>query len=257
MYLERGMSASFTDQSHTRWTIRTTMAGKLQLVNRDGQPDRDHHWESPNVYLPSDEIELNSDNTGKIVLHGYGRHALRTTSGVLIGYLDVTPFTASDQRRIQLEDDESVRSYAALVKDPEVFTDRIPHAGDQWLGSWTGVLAGYFFDTGASYKVVGYCQVTATCRTGNPQTVNATAQPLPLLADVPSAMRENASRILALAPPRNAEPQIYWQIADKADHTVVKGHWHIIKRSGRFTGYGRHEVKDENGETILTLDISP
>jgi hypothetical protein len=251
------MAASFIDQSHVHWTIHTTLAGKIQLVDRNGQPDRAHHWESPGGYMSSDAIELNSDQTGKIVLHGYGRHTLQTPGGALLGYLDVTQFTASDQQRIQAENEESVQSYAALVQHPEVFTDRIPHVGDQWLGSWPGVLAGYFFDTGVSYKVVGYARVTATCPTGSPQTVDAAAEPLPVLEDIPPAMREYASQILALAPSQNAAPQIYWQIADRTDRSVIAGHWRTIRRSGHFTGYGRHEVQDEKGETILTLDVRP
>jgi hypothetical protein len=207
--------------------------------------------------VSSDEIELNSDPTGKIVLYGYGRHTLQTPGGALLGYLDVTRFTASDQQRIQSENEASVRSYAALVQHPEVFTDRIPHGGDQWLGSWPGVLAGYFFDSGVSYKVVGYARVTATCPTGNPQTVDATAEPLSALVNIPPAMREHASQILALAPSQNVAPQIYWQMADRTDHAVVAGHWRTIRRSGHVTGYGRHEVRDERGETILTLDVRP
>jgi hypothetical protein len=257
-YLDNVMSATFTDQSHTDWTLRTTLAAKIQLVDRDGQPDSGHHWESPGGYPPSDAIELTSHKTGKIVFHGYGRHTVRATSGDLLGYVDVTPFTESDQRRIQGENDENVRSYAALLQNPEDFTDRTPHTGDQFLwGPGPGVLAGYIFDSGISYKVIGYGKVTVTCPTGNPQTVDATAAPLPALGDITPAMRESAARILALAPPRNTAPQIYWQIADRTDHTVEGGHWRTIRRSGRFTGYGRHEVQDAKGESILTLDVSP
>jgi hypothetical protein len=257
-YLDSVMSATFTDQNHTDWTIRTTLAGKIQIVDRDGQPDRGHHWESPGGNPPSDAIELTSHKTGKIVFHGYGRHAVRATNGDLLGYLDVTPFAESDQRRHLIENEERVRSYAAFLQNPEDFTDRTPHPGDQFLwGPGPGVLAGYFYDSGISYKVVGYCRITATCPTGNPQTVDATAEPLPALGDITPAMRESAARILALAPPRNAAPQIYWQIADRNDHTVVDGHWRTIARSGHFTGYGRHEVRDDKGGTILTLDVSP
>jgi hypothetical protein len=257
-YLDSVMSATFTDHSHTDWTIRTTLAGKIQIVDQDGQPDRGHHWESPGGNPPSDAIELTSHKTGKIVFHGYGRHAVRAMNGDLLGYLDVTPFSESDQRRHLVENEASLRSYAALLQNPEDFTDRTPHTGDQFLwGPGPGVLAGYIFDSGISYKVIGYVRVTATCPTGEPQTVNATAAPLPALGNITPAMRESAAQIVALAPPRQAAPLIYWQIADRNDHTVEGGHWRTIARSGHFTGYGRHDVKGEKGETILTLDVSP
>jgi len=260
-WLDTSAAFSFTDANHRNWTIHTGIAGKIHFIDAQGQ-DSPSELVSEGGFPASDTVRLACNTKGiDVTLHGYGRHAIRSANGDLIGYLEVSPLSTDDQQRLREQGEKSQKGIGAMYTQPEVFTSS-NDIGESGMNTSPGLAAGFYQHPGVSWKVLGYAQVTAVCLVdGRQNRQQGTADVAPSLdtlsPQVPAPIREALTRLVSLAPPRNAPPRIFWQIADTADHSVVGGRWRTIARSGSFTGYGRHEVEDEKGKTLLTLDVSP
>jgi hypothetical protein len=71
------------------------------------------------------------------------------------------------------------------------------------------------------------------------------------------------------------KPEIYWTIANVSENWSIgenwsidnvwekdnadreNGRWKSVKRTGSFTGYGTHEVKDTQGKVLMRIEVSP
>jgi hypothetical protein len=256
-YLSFTPHFTFSDNHGTTWDIRTNLPGTLRFFSAEGKLIGQMTTDG-GFPRGSDIVLITYAGRQDHTVHGYGKHLLRSKSGALLGYLEVVPLSPREKLEQKTAAVAARSSLEALYKEPNNFTANGPDSGGSGgvTGS-PGLTAGYLTDHGLSWKMVGYALVTAEYISGDkPERQQGAGSALPSADVVPLPVRDQFARLAALAPSLDAVPQVYWQIAGD-DHTVAHGTWRDLRRSGQFAGYGKHEVKDENGKTVLVLTVSP
>lgn len=228
------------------------------------------------------------------VIRGPGRHEIRDRRGQVVGTVLLSSWTEADATQVETEKRDREEAKEDFSRSPERLAPCWGRGSAELVAQGMGAVAGRSPEQGASWKVMGYADVEARYRTGIRQHQKSYLTP-PLkpeelaeyLLQLPPRERESAERhlqrMISIAPKPEAPPVIYWAFAggekyhgpglgsydpvgDYAVQAVPKqggylvdktGRWPQVRRSGQFMGYGKHEVKDENGKTVLVLTVSP
>ena len=256
-FLDMTPHAAFTDSQGRLWDIRTNLPGTIRLFNTEGRQIGQMTTDGGSP-RGSDIVLVSCAGQQDQTLHGYGKHLLRSRTGAILGSLNVSPLSAQDKQQQAASGMAARNGLEALYREPNTFTANAPGSGGKGgVTGAVGLTAGHLTDRGISWKLIGYAMVTADYLTGEkPEHQEGRGSALPSADSVPFPARGEFARLMSLAPPLGAAPQLYWQIAGD-NHTIEKGTWRDLRRTGSFTGYGKHEVKDENGKTVLVLTVSP
>jgi hypothetical protein len=254
-YLDLTPHSSFTDNQGHPWDIRTNLPGTIRLFNPEGKLIGQMTTDG-GFPRGSDIVLVTYAGQQDSTVHGYGKHLLRNTKGTILGSVEIAPFSAQDKASQKTASEQNWSGLEALYREPNTFATADSGGREGVLGA-IGLTAGYRTDEGLSWKMIGYASVTAEyVMGGKSELQTGKGGPLPSLDITPLPMRTLLTRLGTLAPAPGTAPQIYWQRVGK-DHTIHRGAWCDLQDSGKFTGYGRHEVKDKNGKTILVLTVAP
>jgi hypothetical protein len=206
----------------------------------------------------------------------------------------MSPWTEADATQVETEKKDREEAKEDFSRSPERLAPCWGRGSAELVAQGMGAVAGRSPEQGVSWKVMGYANVEARYRTGIRQHGKSYRIPIlkpedlaAYLAQFPPQERGSAERhlqrMISMAPKPEAPPVIHWAFAggdkyrgpglgsydpvgDYAVQAVPKtggylvdktGRWPQVRRSGQFTGYGKHEVKDENGKTEQVLTVSP
>ena len=208
-------------------------------------------------------------------LTGMGRHEIRDDSGALLATVELTPWTNEEQRQVDTERADRDGAADDFYVSPERLAPCWSRGAAEEVVGEIGVASGRRAESGVSWKLYGYAHVKATY----PYRVEK-----PIIQEGKShRLREPNEEIeqrLALRPVKDETPIIYWAVAGdftpgngqssydapgvtqpfpaKGGYLVDRrGRWPAIRASGQVSGYGHHEIKNQNGETVLVLDVTP
>jgi len=224
------------------------------------------------------------------VMNGPGRYPVKDAAGRLWGYVVLSPFTAEDEAKVKAENDQIQSNFVDYYRRPERVTPSGDGHGFYHVVAVPGLTGGYFGESvdaadtkffvgrGASFKVYGQARVTAryhaprhvAVRNGN-RGEQRTVLPARVLTEEtktglfpsPEELREAPTFWSEAYQSRRgaAAPEVFWQLPAPNTEGIFlldeRGKWRSVRRSGGFTGYGRHVVRDEAGRELLVLEVSP
>lgn len=260
---------SVSDTQGHLWFVKTKFRGKVTLLDAQerkiGQFLNDYPLSDPT----SGTVHLTYAHRLQADFKGEGRHEVYEEDGSLLGYVELSPLTPDDERKLAEQKSEFQQVTEEMYRLPERVTPSNEHHGYAEVVSYPGLVAGYFGHQGVSWKVYGYAQVKARCLAGpEPDEQQGKTGALTSLDQLPPPMRDMAARLNALAPRPGDTPRIVWARAGEnqtegdtvqhaGDYALQNGQWTAVRASGTISGYGRHAIKDENGKTVLILEVSP
>jgi hypothetical protein len=258
-YLDLTPSSSFTDKDHKTWEIRTHLPGTICVFTASGQP-LGRYTSSGGFPKGSDIVLLTYAGKAKYTLHGYGTHVIKDEAGKVRGRVEVAPLSEKDIKEQRTIAEVTRRGQEAMYREPNAFTnDLAASMSTDFVTSAFGLSGGYNSSRGVSWKMLGYANITAEYLPKHSKVEmniqRGMGKLVPTIDTIPPALRPGFMKRTEQAPPPGTAPKVYWQIAGD-DHKIVNGAWRDLKRSGEFTGYGKHIVKDEAGNPVLVLTVS-
>lgn len=236
---------------------------------------------------------MNKREVAQADLSGMGKHSIRDRSGNLLGSIILSPLTDEDVKMIKKAEDEVAHNFLDFYQRIERVTPSDDKRGFYPVMAVPGLVGGYFREyvrvhgetrsvtQGASWKVYGQAGVKAQHLTKSRVIVvteregiqlripleaksiveSGATQSIPSPASIERMPPDQKSFFEGIEFRGQSTPQIYWSLADPDGDGktpfLSTGEWRHVLRTGQFTGYGRHEVKDESGKTVLVLTVSP
>jgi hypothetical protein len=256
-WMNFGPSAAIGDRQGRLWHLSGNFRGKVTIYDAAGKMAGRYRNDSGDPETGVLKVDVAGTHAE---LPGSGKYPILNKDGVLLGTLELSTLSDQDRSEMLAAADDAERELVARYNAGPGFP--LASDGSSGLTSMPGVVIGYDQSRGLSWKMLGYGSVTA--RYLHPHLSQQAGQSAPFtpeqLRDMPPQAREYTQRLVSLAPPTNAEPEIYWTRAGKdkrGTYPVQNGWWKEVQSTGKIQGYGRHEVKDTSGRTVLVLNVTP
>jgi Putative zinc-finger len=266
------------------WFFSGNYQGKVQVFDIKGKPLTDEQY--VNNSSPQGTLHIRREK-GNITISkfvsGFGKHLLVDHQGKTIGFAILSPMTATEQitqTQKEKESDDALIDYynsvnrvatssgigsAGISSYPQMIGGTVKYTpvSESFNGGRRQVEAG----GGMSWKVYGDVKVKMnaylpkkTIKIDEKQvtfpasTVPSGGESTPMLSskNLPTDGNNFFHRLHIR---RLSEPEIYWTIAQSGGIDSKTGRWEKLDRSGSFKGYGKHEVKDENGKVLMRLEV--
>ncbi|WP_309706866.1 hypothetical protein [Armatimonas sp.] len=217
------------------------------------------------------------------------KRELRNAKGGLIATIYLLRFTPAEERKLQEDQRYRKQKEEVLQRMVELYQNSSTISMDSSQNSFLGGLQmpGLVVWTeqrtvmrdpddkvkdlesqGFAWKMLGHARVTMTLNT-DPRHPNYIRGFVSKNQPLENGQWAQAQELMPLIPARTTTPKIYWFQATPggertpSDHQIGKylldshGAWKTVRRSGEFTGYGKHVVNGPDGKPQLILEVSP
>ena len=226
-------------------------------------------------------------------LRGLGKHEILDNTGKHLAVVEMLAWSEEDEEQIRRETVAALQARKDFYQSPECFAVTCERDAASEVEQEEGVTAGRQAESGIAWKVYGYGHITAQYLTQKPETREIDVYTYAGLKErfvdnltgthVAKWAAEQVQQISDMIPKRDAEPVIYFAFAGDAptenrEHQMsydppvkgvavqrvpkdggylvdTAGHWKATRYRGKRTGYGRHEIRDENGKVVLILTV--
>lgn len=256
---------AFSDAHGRIWHLSGNYLGKTQVLDEAGRVTNEWTTEEGD---PRGVRVVKVDGFRR-EFRGPGRHEFRDGRGKLLGYVRLAETSDADRKRL-----EELREW-------EAFHWESLHQGaaDVVVGaanpvSLPGLVAGHSEKARVSWVVRGHAKVTAVYPGENPpvrQTAASASVEVLQAEKAAPRYRAHLNRLRASVPPSDAQPQVRWALIgdppvltmgnpagqENAPKRISTARWAQVRKRGSVAGYGRHEMQDENGKTVLVLEVAP
>jgi len=256
---------SFTDARGRVWRLSGSYQGKTEVLDETGRVTGE--WSTD---------EGNPQGTRIVQVEGIrrelrelGRHEVRDGAGRLLGYVKLSGISDAERQQLDL-----LREWDAFVWEALYLGERDAVLGMGNPAALPGLVSGHHAEGGVSWVVRGYVRVTATysgVEGAAEQRATSLRREALEPANAAPRYRPHLERMLSSLPRQDAEPEVRWALA--AEPAVLtygappgKGsqpqrlnacQWLHVRKRGTAKGYGKHEVRDEDGKTVLVLEVAP
>ena len=246
-------NAMYVDKNGHTWSFKSDLSSNAIILDTKGK----ELWtatttDSSVPYSDKTEVNVLGKNN---VFHGFGFFEVKDQKDQIIGSIKITPLAQKDKKR--LED-----SYHKVEqRQIQAYNPGILPPADFQSGVWQYIGGAVVNQTkmGLAWKLIGYGRVSAKYQRDGKTSIDNIVSLDMFENELEKPQKLPEKTVARLAPAKDAEPILVWSMGAKdasGKYAIKDGQWVNLENSGVVKGYGKHEIRDNQGKVVMIFDIS-